>query len=281
MKFFLLTKPGIILGNLITMSAGFCLASLKSFDLFKFLAVVIGLSFVIASACVFNNYTDQCTDRKMVRTCHRSLAEGSISPRSAILFGIALGCIGIAILLEGTNILAAGMALSGFIIYVLLYGKEKYRTYYGTIIGSFSGGIPPLVGYCGAGQGIDGGACLLFMSLVFWQMPHFYSISLYRLDEYASTTVALLPLKKSTFVTKVHILLYIIAFLFVSVLLFSCGYTGVGFLIAASFLSAFWLWLAIQGFSCRDEKRWARGMFRFSLVVIACLSLIILLERVM
>ena len=136
--YYLLTKPGIIIGNLITTTAGFALASKGHFDLILFLKVFAGLGFVIGSACVFNNYIDRETDKKMDRTKNRALAKGLISEKSAIFFAIALGVMGLLVLWLTTNLLAVSVAALGFVIYVALYSfwkkadhlRHRYRQHF-------------------------------------------------------------------------------------------------------------------------------------------------------
>ena len=97
-NYYLLTKPGIILGNLITVAAGFLLASKGMIDFWLFFATLMGLALIMASACVFNNYIDRQIDKKMKRTKNRALVTGLISGRNAIVFAIFLGIIGNLIL---------------------------------------------------------------------------------------------------------------------------------------------------------------------------------------
>ncbi len=76
--YYMLTKPGIIMGNLITTAAGFALASKGHIDFYLFLQTLVGLGCVIASACVFNNAIDRRADQIMSRTKNRPLATGRI-----------------------------------------------------------------------------------------------------------------------------------------------------------------------------------------------------------
>ena len=75
-NYYLLTKPGIIMGNLVTLAAGFLLASKGMIDFRLFFATLLGLAFIMASACVFNNYIDRQIDKKMERTKNRALVKG-------------------------------------------------------------------------------------------------------------------------------------------------------------------------------------------------------------
>jgi protoheme IX farnesyltransferase len=273
--YFALTKPGIIFGNLITAIGGFAMASRGHIDGWLFIATLAGLTLVVASACVFNNYMDLDADKKMARTKRRPLVKGQISGTHALLFGTLLIVLGLVVLCVYTNLLTAFLALVGFLAYVLLYGICKYLTSYGTLIGSISGAVPPVVGYCAVSNRLDWGAFILFMIVVFWQMPHFYAIAIYRLKDYAAASIPVLPLQKGMYVTKVHMLLYVIAFILASLSPTLFGYTGLFYLYAMGFLGLIWLILSIKGFGCSSDQRWARKMFIFSLIIITALCALI------
>jgi len=270
-----LTKPGIIFGNLVTTSAGFVLASKGEFNLSLFLATLIGISLVMASGCVFNNYIDQDLDEKMKRTRNRPLVRGEMSKDSALLFGTILGILGTACLFLMTGVLPTTMALLGFFVYVVLYSFSKYKTVYFTLIGSVAGAIPPVVGYCAVSHSFDLCALILFTIVVFWQMPHFFAIAIYRLEDYIAGSIPVLPVKKGIFKTKIEMLLYMIAFTAASLLPFICGYVGYAYLITTLILGPTWLALCIKGFTCSNDRLWARKIFITSLIVIMGLSIAI------
>jgi len=273
--YYLLTKPGIIFGNAITILGGFALASKGHIDYWLLLATVIGLSLVVASACVFNNYIDRHLDEKMARTKNRALVKGTISVRNALFFATFLGLFGGLILALYTNLLALLVAAIGFFVYVVLYGMCKLRSVYGTELGSIAGGVPPVVGYCAVSNRLDVGALILFMIVVLWQMPHFFAIAVYRFKDYAAAAIPVLPVKKGMYVTKVHMVVYTIAFIIANLMLTLCGYTGYAYMIVAALLGGTWLWMNIRGFQSNNDTLWARKMFLFSLVVITGLCIMI------
>jgi protoheme IX farnesyltransferase len=268
-----LTKPGIILGNVVTTAGGFALASRGHLDGWLFFLTLMGLSFVIASSCVFNNYIDRHVDAKMARTKNRALATGEISIKNALIFGLLLGLIGGSILLIYTNLLTFSIAFAGFLIYVFPYSLGKYRTSYGTLIGSIAGAAPPLVGYCAVSNHFDLGALILFLIVVFWQMPHFYAIALYRFKDYSRAGIPVLPVKKGAYVTKMHMVLYTVAFIMAAVMLTVMGLTGYFYFATAILLGLVWLGLCLKGFMARNDAVWARQVFLFSLVVITGLCI--------
>lgn len=278
-NYYLITKPGIILGNLITLAAGFWLASKGAFDLWLFMTTLVGLAFIMASACVFNNYIDSPLDKKMKRTKHRPLVTGLISGRQALFFASFLGLIGFTLLFFYTNLLTLLVAAAGFFVYVILYSFWKGRTIYGTAIGSVAGAVPPVVGYCAVSNSFDLAAFLLFMMMVLWQMPHFFSIALYHFDDYVAANIPVLPVKKGVLRTKIHMLVYIVGFLFVASLFTFYGYTGYLFLVVAMSFGLSWLLLCIKGFTIHNQQLWGRQMFWLSLLLITATSFIIPFDR--
>jgi heme o synthase len=268
-NYYLLTKPGIIMGNLITFAAGFLLASKGVIDFWLFFATLTGLTFIMASACVFNNYIDRQIDKKMERTKNRALVKGLISGRSAILFAIFLGIFGNLILLHYTNLLSVFVAGIGFFVYVVLYSLWKCRTIYGTAIGSIAGAIPPVVGYCAVSNYFDMGALILFTMLMLWQMPHFFAIAMLHFDDYVAAKIPVLPVVKGMLRTKIHMALYILGFILAAVMLTFFNYTGYLYLIATTSIGLAWLCSCMKGFNNDNPQLLGRQMFRLSLLMIA------------
>ncbi|MFZ0565360.1 MAG: heme o synthase [Chlamydiales bacterium] len=280
-NYYLLTKPGIIVGNLLTVAAGFLIASHHSFNVLLFAATLLGLAFIMASACIFNNFIDRKIDQKMNRTKNRALAKGLISGQKAILFASLLGSLGILILLYYTNGLATLIALFGFFVYVVLYSMWKGRTIYGTAIGSIAGAVPPVVGYCAVSHQFDMGAVILFTMLVLWQMPHFFAIAIVHFEDYAAASISVFPVIKGMRQTKLHMMLYTIGFLIAATLLATFKFAGQLYFFAALILGLAWILLSLLGFKNKNDKLWAKQMFRLSLIIITILCLVIPIERVL
>lgn len=274
-NYYLLTKPGIIAGNLVTVLAGFIMGTTGHFDLLLFVATMVGIACIIASACVFNNYIDRHVDTMMSRTKHRALVLGLISGPNALAFGMSLGVLGALILYAFTNLIAVGVAAIGFFVYVFLYSFWKCRTVYGTAIGSIAGAVPPVVGYCAASDRFDAAALILFTMMILWQMPHFFAIALYHYDDYKNAGIPILPIARGIVRTKIHMFLYILAFIPITLLLTYYDYTGMIFLTTTLLLGCGWLLFAALGFRSKNDRLWGRQMFRYSLVIINAICLII------
>ncbi|MCH9613413.1 MAG: Protoheme IX farnesyltransferase [Chlamydiia bacterium] len=266
-----LTKPGIISGNIVTAACGFALASRGSPNFFLLISMILGLSCVIGAGCVINNWIDRDADSQMQRTKKRPLVQGHVPVLHALIFSLLLLTLGLVTLTFLTTALAGVVALIGFFAYVLWYSFAKYLTSYGTLIGSVSGAVPPVVGYAAVANQLDLGALMLFLIVVCWQMPHFYAISLFRIGEYKAASIPVLPLVHGAQQTKVQMVVWIVAFMAISTLLTPIGYTNLTYMVMAFVLSIAWLIMCMQGFKATSDKVWARKMFRFSLVVITLL----------
>lgn len=273
--YYSLTKPRVLYGNVITGAAGFLLAAghIKHFSASLFLATIIGMTLVIASACVLNNYLDQDIDRLMERTKTRALASGQILGRHALVLSIVLGVLGMLILVLGVNGLVVLIGLTGFVTYVWLYGAlSKRRSIHGTLVGSVSGAAPILAGYCAVSGRIDAAAVLVFLMLFFWQFPEFYSIAIYRHDEYKAAKIPVMSVVKGISSTTTQIFIYTVAFVISSLLLSAYGYTGIVYFIVMALLGAYWIYVGWQGFLEHGSAAWARRMFHISLIVLLVLS---------
>ena len=278
-KYILVTKPGIIFGNLVTAAAGFLLASKGRIDTAVLMVFLTGISLVIASGCVFNNCIDRKMDRKMDRTRHRVLAQGLMSPKAAVFYATLLGASGMVLLWSATNMLCAAIVLMGFAIYVVVYSLYlKRNSVYGALIGSLAGAAPPVAGYCAAGNRFDMGVLILLSIFTLWQMPHCYAIAIYRFKDYAAAGIPVLPVHRGMPATKKHIVAYILAFTAAALMLTVGGYTGYGYLAVAVAMSLSWLWMALAGFKRSDERVWAKKLFVFSILTIAVMSVMMAID---
>ena len=253
-RYLQVTKPGIIFGNLISVIGGFLLASKGHIDYPLFAWTLIGVSLVVASGCVFNNYIDRDIDRKMERTKNRVLVKGLIAPKTSLVYATLLGLAGFMLLWFGANPLACWLGVMGFVVYVGVYSLYmKRHSVYGTLIGSLSGAAPPVIGYCAVTGDFDSGA-------------------IFRFKDYQAANIPVLPVVKGISVAKNHITLYIVAFAVATLMLSLGGYAGYKYLVVAAAVSVWWLGMALRGYKVEDDKVWARKLFGFSIIAITALS---------
>ncbi|OHX17471.1 protoheme IX farnesyltransferase [Chromobacterium amazonense] len=279
-RYLQVTKPGIIFGNLISAVGGFLLAAQGPVDWWLLLATVSGLVLVVASGCAINNCIDQDIDAKMTRTQKRVLVTGAMSTKAALAHGIVLGLAGFAILWRWTNPLAFGWVLFGFVIYVGVYSLYmKRNSVYGTVVGSLSGAVPPVAGYCAVTGRFDMGAAILLLMFSLWQMPHSYAIAIFRFKDYEAAGIPVLPVVRGISSAKQQIVLYILAFAAATVMLVFGGYAGYGYLAVACATSLWWLKMALSGYKREtDDRAWARQVFFFSIITITALSVMMAVD---
>ncbi|MEH7252751.1 heme o synthase [Neobacillus niacini] len=262
-----LIKIGIVNSNLITTFTGIWLALhfsgqsfLNNLDIVLF--TVLGSSLIIAGSCSLNNYIDRDIDHLMERTKARPTVTGKIVPSKVLWLGILLIALGTIFLLF-TTITATVIGLLGVFSYVVLYSMwSKRQLVSNTIIGSISGAVPPLIGWAAVDGNLDIMAWSLFILMFIWQPPHFYALAMRRVEEYRAAGIPMLPVVKGFKTTKKHILIWVAALLPTPLLLTSLG---IPFLILATLLNVGWLILGIYGYKIKDDIKWAKLMFVYSL----------------
>lgn len=238
--------------------------------------LLAGLALVIGCACVVNNYTDRVIDKKMKRTKNRALAAGKISTASALIYAVVLGTGGIVILFTFTNYLVVILALLALFLYIVPYGLVKRRSVHGTLVGTIPGALPPVIGYAAVTNRLDMAAFLLFLVLVFWQMPHFYAIAMYRYKDYKAAGLPVITVVKSMQTTKKLIIAYIFLYMTALIALFLFGYTGYVYLVGILITGCYWLMYGISKWHLKNDS-WGREMFITSLKVTLVISILLAL----
>jgi protoheme IX farnesyltransferase len=215
----------------------------------------------------------------MKRTHNRPVAQGRVEPWHAALFAVTIGVLGMAILLFLVNPLCAWLTLASFIGYAFIYtGYLKHATPQNIVIGGLSGAMPPLLGWSAVTGTIEADALILVLIIFAWTPPHFWALAIHRKDEYAKSGVPMLPVTHGEYVTKVHILIYTVALIGVSVLPFFTGLSGPAYLVAALLLGVGFL-----GWACklmyRPTPTTAMDTFRYSIVYLALLFLALMIDH--
>ena len=265
--FFALIKIGIVNSNLMTAFAGFWLALFYTNQTFSgnwvaFVGMMVGTAFVIAGASVLNNYYDRDIDHLMSRTEKRATITGTIPLKVVLGMGIAFSAIGM-ITLYAVSPAAAFFGFFGWFVYVFLYtmwSKRKYTI--NTVIGCFSGAAPPLIGWAAVDSTLHPAAFVLFLVMFLWQIPHFLSLAMMKKEEYGKANVPMLPVVYGNGITKRQIFIYTICLL---PLPFYFASLGTIFLVFSTLLTIGWVILAFKGFRTKDDTKWARKMFIYSL----------------
>ncbi len=275
----ILTKPGIIRLNLIAAFGGFWVASKWHIDYVLLIWMLIGSALTMASSCVFNNYWDRDFDTKMERTRNRPLPQGRLKPIYALLYSIALGAAGLAILFLLVNPLTGWLGMLGMFVYIVIYTIIlKRHSTWSTSIGGISGAMPPVIGYCAVTGTVDAGAWILFALLFLWQPAHFWSLAIRRVEEYRAAHFPLLPVVKGITRTKWQMIPYIALLLPASILMYTYGYVGIYFLILSLALGTLWLVHAVMGLRARDTDKWAKTDFIISINYLMIIFFVMILD---
>jgi protoheme IX farnesyltransferase len=276
--FIQLTKPRIIISNLIASFSGFWLASKWEIDWILMFIMLIGSTLVMASACVLNNYLDREMDQKMERTSKRPLPTGRIHPRVVLWYGFILGAAGLVVLFS-INTLTGFLGALGIFVYVVIYTAWLKRTStWSTSIGGISGAMPPVIGYVAVTNEIDAGAWILFLILFLWQPPHFWALGIRRKEEYRAAGFSILPVVKGVKRTKWQMIPYVVLLIPVTILLYVYEYAGIFYLIAAVILGVIWLAYCIAGLTTKDDDLWAKKTFMFSINYLMLIFLMMVID---
>lgn len=277
-----LVKVGIINSNLITTFTGFWLALhfanasfVGNWDIF--LLTMVGTAFVIAGGCILNNWYDRDIDPVMSRTKTRPTVTGTIALNHVLTLGIVTTGIGLIFLLL-TTWQAAFFGFFGWFTYVVLYtmwSKRKYTL--NTVIGSFSGAMPPLIGWAAIDPNFHIVAIVLFLIMFIWQTPHFLALAMKKCEEYKAAGIPMLPVVHGFEFTKRQMVVYTACLL---PLPFYLAELGTTFIVIATLLNVGWLALGIRGFFIKNDLKWANRMFIYSLNYLTILFLLMVVVTI-
>jgi protoheme IX farnesyltransferase len=264
-----LTKPRVQLLLLLTTVATMEVAGSPSLGLI--LLTLLGGALSAGGAGAVNHWYDRDIDVQMARTATRPIPAGRISPRAALTFGIVLAALSFAELSLTVNVLAAVLALSGFLGYVFVYTLWlKRSTPQNIVIGGAAGAVPPLVGWAAVTGGLDGSALYLFAIVFYWTPPHFWALSLLMKDEYAKVSIPMLPVVRGEDETRRQITLYSVLLVAITFLPFAGRLFDGLYAAAAAILGGVFLWLAVR-LQRAPDRRAALRLYLYSLLYLALL----------
>jgi protoheme IX farnesyltransferase len=275
-----LTKPRIIILLLITTAAGMLLAGRGQVEPGLFLATLVGGWLAASAANTINCLYDRDIDFVMERTRWRPLPSGRIQPRDAWIFALILAGLSFVLLTLVANVLAALLAMSGIVFYVLVYTHWlKRHTTQNIVIGGAAGAIPPLVGWAAVTGDLSWSAWILFGIVFFWTPPHFWALALMIRDDYAAVRVPMLPVVVGDSATARQIAAYSLGLLPFSLLLIwppdGCGvvYASITTLLGLELIRRSG-WLLQQP----GDRPLAKSLFKFSILYLMMLCAAVALD---
>ena len=276
-----LMKPRSVLLLLVTALAAMVMAGPGVPSLAAATLLVLGGAMAAGGANVLNCYLDRDLDRRMARTARRPLPAGKLIPLHALLFGLSLSVISVAVFAFGLNRLSAALAASGVLYYVVVYTLSlKRSTHWNVVIGGVAGALPLLVGWTAAGGQLSWWPVWLGALVVCWTPPHFWSLALLRQREYAEARIPMLPVVRGEKSTARQILGYALALVALTLLLYPAGFVGFGFSVLALVLGTVLVCLAVRLLRHPDDGA-ARRLYRYSIVYLSLLFLGMILDRLL
>lgn len=169
----------------------------------------LGIGFVACAAAVINCLVEKQIDAKMKRTQHRGIAQGKVSEGDALVFAGFLLSVGLGILLTFNNVLTVWLTLATFVGYALFYTIVlKPATPQNIVIGGLSGAMPPVLGWAAIHNTVSPEALVLCLIIFIWTPPHFWSLALYKKEEYKASGLPMLPVTHGEAYTCLNIFLY-------------------------------------------------------------------------
>lgn len=274
-----LCKPRVVMLMILTSIIGMLLAVPGMVPLDVLLIGNLGIALCAGSAAVVNHLLDRHIDRKMARTHNRPIVRGRVEPLHAALFSLVLGLLGMTLLLVFINPLTAVLTLGSLLGYAVIYTLFlKHATPQNIVIGGIAGAMPPLLGWTAVTGEIHGHGLLLVLIIFAWTPPHFWALAVHRKDEYARAEIPMLPVTHGEHYTKVHILLYTVMLVLISVLPYTTGMLGWLYLLGALALGGGFLYWAV---ALLRNKSPSVGMdtFRYSIFYLMALFVLMLLDH--
>jgi protoheme IX farnesyltransferase len=278
-SYYQLTKPRIIPLLLITTAGSMWIAAKGEVDPLLLLVTLTGGTLAAASAQAINCVYDRDIDYDMERTRHRPLPSGRIQPRDALIFATTLAVISFTLLSVFANLVAALLAMSGLVFYVLVYTHWlKRHSTQNIVIGGAAGAIPALVGWAAVTGTLSWAGWLIFAIVFLWTPPHFWSLALMIRDDYAKVGVPMLPVVEGTTVTVRQIWLYtLITVVATFLLVYPLQVSGIVYGVTAICLGAVFIYKAWQLLHNPEDRSLAKGLFLYSIsyMMLLCLGMVI------
>ena len=199
----------------------------------------LGIGLAASSAAAINHVLDRRYDEQMARTMGRPIPSGLVTTGQALAYAAAIGTASMLVLWALVNPLTAVLTFASLIGYAVLYTVWlKHVTPQNIVIGGAAGAAPPVLGWTAVTGSADPHSLLLFLIIFVWTPPHFWALAIARRDDYARAGIPMLPVAYGIEFTRLHILLYTILLVIVTLLPYLTGMSGLIYLAAAVVLGA-------------------------------------------
>jgi protoheme IX farnesyltransferase len=274
-----LCKPSVVALMMLTAVIGMFLATPGMVPWQVLVFGNLGIALCAASAAAVNHLVDRRIDAVMARTRARPMVRGAVDTGHAIAFAAVIGVAGMAILIVLVNPLTAWLTLASLVGYAFIYTFWlKRATPQNIVIGGLAGAAPPLLGWTAVTNEIHGYALLLVLIIFAWTPPHFWALAIHRKEEYAKVEIPMLPVTHGERHTALHVLLYTLILIAVTLLPFATGMSGPLYLLGAVVLGLGFLYWAVRLMIGKDP-RVPMQTFWYSIIYLMALFLVMLLDH--
>lgn len=274
-----LCKPKVVALMLLTSVIGMLLATSAMVPLDIMILGNLGIALCAGSAATINHLVDRHIDQKMKRTHNRPIAKGRVNPQQALFFSLAIGLLGMSILLLFVNELTAWLTLASLLGYALIYTLFlKRASPQNIVIGGLAGAAPPLLGWTAVTSSIDGYGLLLVLIIFAWTPPHFWALAVHRKDDYAKADIPMLPVTHGERYTKLHILLYTVILFLVTLLPYLTGMFNWFYLLGAIALGGGFIYWSIVMLLDKVPNA-PIETFKYSIIYLMALFLVMLVDH--
>jgi protoheme IX farnesyltransferase len=278
-EFYRLTKPRVVSLIVFTAFIGMFLAVPGAVPLNALIFGTLGIALVAGAAAAVNCLVEQKLDAVMARTRGRPLPRGKVTSPETLFFLALIGGSGLLILHELVNPLTMWLTLGTFVGYAIIYTVIlKPMTPQNIVIGGASGAMPPVLGWAAVTGEVTADALLLFLIIFAWTPPHFWALALYRKLEYAKVGMPMLPVTHGDKFTRLHVLLYTLILIAVTLMPYATQMSGLIYLVGASILDAVFLYYAVKIYLDYSDQI-ARKAFRYSILYLAALFVVLLVDH--
>lgn len=278
-QYWALTKPRVTQLAVFCAVIGMFLAVPGLPDWRVLIAATIGIWLLAGAAFAVNCLVEREIDSRMARTARRPTAMGELSTQQTLVFSGLIGGAGMWILYSFVNPLTMWLTFATFVGYAVIYTIVlKPATPQNIVIGGLSGAMPPALGWAAVADAVPMQAWILVLIIFVWTPPHFWSLALYRRDDYARSKLPMLPITHGLQFTQFQILLYTIALVATTLLPFAVGMSGLIYLVSAMLLGVVYLWYAWQIWKHYTD-RIARAAFAYSIVYLSLLFAALLVDH--
>jgi protoheme IX farnesyltransferase len=270
-QYLALTKPRIVMLAAFCALIGMLLAAESLVPWHILVFGTAGISLLAGAGFAFNCVIERTIDARMARTRARPLARGEVGTASAIAFAAAIGVLGAALLYFFVNPLTMWLTLATFVGYAVVYTVLlKPATPQNIVIGGASGAMPPVLGWAAVANEVSAPALVLFLIIFVWTPPHFWSLALYRIDDYRKSGLPMLPVTHGAEFTRLNILLYTLLLVATSLMPYLIGMSGAFYLACALALGAAFVAYAWRMWRSYSDAL-ARKTFGYSIFYLAAL----------